>query len=729
MQRSSRAIRRLLASALFALASIPPAFAAGTDADTVSMAHDPGRYGIVVSATKTARNPLDVPNGTVVVSGRELRRTGARTLADALIDVAGVEAGGGSDNGTRFTNIGMWGLKEFDALLVTVDGVPVGGPFNPSLAQIAVDDIERIEIVKGPQGTLYGVSAFAGMVQVFTDRSTAGRGSLTLGGGDFTNFHGTARGHHDLNGWTMDGSLSGLHDDGWQEETTSETYRARASLSHALGSGTLGGDVSYLHDRADFGSPLPVDGGVPVAGFDRDRNYGIRDGEMKHDIFGLNAHGRWPVNAHVRLENTLGFSYDSQKALRSFFLDPGAIVGDTAIDAEGISLEPDETTLFEDLRAVTRFEAGGRHELVTGASLTWGHTKASGHGFDFAQDLLDPSTIPSSTDIPPGDNRAFDDTRTYFGFYAHHEWTPVKYFTLSGGGRFDQANEDLDASFEELSVPSPLLRSHDSQNVNDWSGDIAAMVRLLPGGARGIEALNLYGNWKSSFKPAAPNLTEAEDAEILDPEHTHSVEGGLKARVLDGQLALDVSGFQMDFENLVVAILDPSNNPVLVNAGRERFKGWDVSLTAAPRQLPGLSLSGGYGWHDPRFVQFTFFTPDGTFRDVSGKLIELAPRLLWNLRAAYSPGGRDAKHPYWPGAWVAVRHQGERALNRRNRFFTGPYTEWDAGLSLELSRVSVNVTGRNLGDDRHFVGESEIGDSQFYVSPPRRITAEVTLAF
>ena len=249
-----------------------PAHAAAADADTVSMPHDPGRYGIVVSATKTSRDPVNVPNGTAVVSGKDLRRAGAKTLADALIDVAGVQAGGGSDNGGRLTNIGMWGLTEFDALLVTVDGVPVGGPFNPSLAQVAVDDIERIEIVKGPQGTMYGVSAFAGMVNVFTDRSTAGRGELTLGGGDFSNFHGTARGHREVEGWTMDGSLSALKDDGWQERTTSENYRGRYSLTHALWGGTAGVDLTGLHDRGDWGSPLAIEAGVPAPGFDRDRN-------------------------------------------------------------------------------------------------------------------------------------------------------------------------------------------------------------------------------------------------------------------------------------------------------------------------------------------------------------------------------------------------------------------------------------------------------------------------
>ena len=723
MHRTSHRIPRwrALAGALAALALVGTAHAAG-DADTLSI-HDAARYGIVVSATKTTRNPVEIPNGTAVVSGKDLRRTGARTLADALIDVAGIEAGGGSDNGTRLTNIGMWGLTEFDALLVTVDGVPVGGPFNPSLAQIAVDDVERIEIVKGPQGTLHGMSAFAGTVNVFTDRSTPGRGEVTLGGGDFSNFHGTARGHHVANGWTMDGSLSALKDDGWQERTNSDNYRARASLTHALWGGTAGVDISGLHDCGDWGSPLPLDAaGVPLPGFDPDRNYAISGAEVKHDVFGLNTHGTWPLSEQSRLDNTLGYAYDAQNVLRSFFRDPDAIVGQDTVDAEGAGIKPKESTLFEDLRAVTNLEMGGRHELVTGASLTWGHTKGDGHGFDFAQDIRNSATIPSSSEIPPGDNRSFNDTRTYFGFYAHDEWTPIKHLTVSGGGRFDQANEDLKTSFQELSVPSPVVNTHDSQNVSDWSGDIGALIRLLPDGAKGIEALNLYGNWKSSFKPAAPNLTEGESARILDPEHTHSIEGGLKARALDGQLALDVSGFQMDFTNMVVTILDPSNQPELVNSGRERFKGWEVALTAHPHRVQGLSLTGSYAWHDPRFVQFSFLEPDGSVVDASGNFVEMAPRLMWSLRAAYA-------RERGPGAWVAVRHQGERALSESNAAFSPPFSEWDAGLTYEVTRLRVSLVGRNLGDDRHYVAVSELGESQLYVAPKRRFTAEVTLPF
>jgi outer membrane receptor protein involved in Fe transport len=319
-----------------------------------------------------------------------------------------------------------------------------------------------------------------------------------------------------------------------------------------------------------------------------------------------------------------------------------------------------------------------------------------------------------------GDHRSFDDKRTFVGVYAHDEWTPVKAFSLSGGGRFDRVSETLSAFGQEVGFPA--VTTSDSRSEGAWSGDLGAIVRLVPESARQVGAVNLYGNWKSSFKPAAPNLTEAENATILDPERTHSIEGGVKTRLFDDQLSLDVSGFQMDFHNMVVAIQDASLQPQLVNAGHERFKGWEVSLGAAPRQVPGLRLGAGYGWHDPRFVNFTFFTPDGTFRDVGGNLIELAPRLVWNARAVYAPEAGL-------GAWVAVRHQGERALNRRNRFFDPPFSEVDAGLTLETPRLRVNVSGRNLGDDRHYVAESELGDSQFYVSPPRRVVAELTLPF
>lgn len=708
--------RHALGAAL--LLVLLPAGVHAQDPDTVVMSHDPARYGIVVSATRTARPNLEVANSTVIVRGEDLRRTGARTLADALVDVAGLETGGGTDNGSRLPNIGLWGLKEFDALLVTVDGVPVGGPFNPSLVQVPVEDIERIEVVKGPQGTMYGVAAFAGMVQVFTAGAGRERVRAAVGAGAFGARDGRVAMHHGVPGWNLDVAVSGGRADGWQDRTASESMRGRVSISGLAGRTRLAFDLSGTSDRQDWGSPRPVDAGRPLPGFeDPARNFAVGGARTDHGVWSLTSRTSAPLGGATTLRNTLGVSRDHQVLVRSFV---GEVDGPAAT-SEGLALAPLEETLFEDLGIVTRFSAAGAHEFVTGVAVTLGRTDAAGIGFDFEQQTGDPGSIPRWDEVPVGDHRSFEDRRTFWGFYAHDAWTPARALTLSAGGRRDATREKLRAVAQEVGFAPEA--SDDSREDSAWSGDLAALVRLLPeGGAGPFGALNAYGNWKSSFKPAAPNLSEAEDARILDPERTHSVEGGLKAEALAGQLAIEAAAFELDFHNLVVGVLGEEGEPELVNAGHERFRGYEANATFAPVTLHGLRLSAGWAHHDPRFVDFTFVTPDGQLRSVGGKLVELAPREMWNVSASFAPA-RGL------GAWVAARHQGERALTRRNTFWTPGFEEVDAGVTFTSRLVSVSLAGRNLGDSRHYVSESDIGDSQFYVAPPRRIAGQVAWSF
>ena len=117
MHRLTRAGLCLAGWLIVPLAALP---AAAQDADTVHMAHPPEKYLTIVSATRTARNPVDIPNGTAVVSGAELRRAGVHTVGEALQDIVGLDTGEGSDNGSRLPNVGMWGLKEFDAFMTKV---------------------------------------------------------------------------------------------------------------------------------------------------------------------------------------------------------------------------------------------------------------------------------------------------------------------------------------------------------------------------------------------------------------------------------------------------------------------------------------------------------------------------------------------------------------------------------------------------------------------------------
>src|SRR5262249_48912950 len=151
------------------------------------------------------------------------------------------------------------------------------------------------------------------------------------------------------------------------------------------------------------------------------------------------------------------------------------------------------------------------------------------------------------------------------------------------------------------------------------------------------DEVNFYVSAKSAFKPAAPNLTEAESARILDPERTRSGEIGVKTRLFQKQLAVDFSLFHMKFENLVVSIAGPDGNPLLVNAGEERFQGAEIQATYRPAAVPGLSLGAGYAHHDATYVRFSFIDPDLGPVNADGQRLELTPRDLWNAKIAYRP--------------------------------------------------------------------------------------------
>ena len=678
----------------------------------------PVQEKVVVSASRTPEIETEIPGQATVVTGEELRRRNARTLADALQDVVGLDTGGGSDNGSRLPNIGLWGLKEFDALLVMVDGVPVGGPFNPSLAQVNIEDIDRIEIVKGPQGTLYGVSAFAGMIQVFTRNAEKGT-EVRLSGGTFSQGRASLAHTAELGSARLRlfGSFDRSH--GWQDRTDNRDDRGGFRLDAPVGrSGTFSLTFDMFRNTQFFGSPLPVDPptGETIPGFRIDRNYEVDGARLDHRVYASTARLAQPLSGHLSLENVLSFTRDDQISIRSFI----DAVEDNRATAAGIALKPHETDVYDDLHLIANFEGAGKHRLVGGAALTWGRTTAEGTGFDI--DLqIDPVVVPRFSNSPTGDNRSFRDRRTFFGFYVNDEWTPFDRLTVAGGARYDRVSESLFAQQQEVGSPEPDV-SRDSKSDGQWSGGISALGRIVRDNPGVLNELHLYVAAKSAFKPAAPNLTEAESARILDPERTRSQEVGVKTRWLDGQVSFDLSVFHMIFENLVVSIVGPDGNPELVNAGSERFQGMEVETGFRPRAVPDFRLGAGYAHHDARYIRFSFIDPDNGLTVADGQRLELVPRDLWNASASYLPVSGF-------GAWAALRHQSRRPFDKINKAYMPPFYEWDAGVTWSFGPARVSVTGRNLSDSRHFVAESEIGDAQLYVAPPRRFTAEVALRF
>jgi outer membrane receptor protein involved in Fe transport len=672
---------------------------------------------IVTSATKTRADAVDVPASVSVVSGDELRRHGAKTVAEALQDVMGIDTGNGSDDGSRVAVIGVRGIRDLSAFLVTIDGVPAGGPFVPTLAEIPVEDVDHVEIVRGPQGPLYGVSAFAGVIQVFTRHPKDAAATLTLGGGSFSDKHGNlayaaSQGNQTIH---LFGSMERNH--GWQDGTDVSSDRLSIGFTQLTKSGSLNITLGVVRDTNYFGSPLPVEGGQPVPGFDMDRNYAIGGGRLDHRVYSLASTISQPLSKAVRLENTLGLARDQQISVRSFIVSTD---GSTAT-AAGSFVTPLQTTLFDDARIVADFSALGRNRLVAGLSYTMGKTTLSGEGFDFSLLTGPQPVVPTLDQVAATSQRIADDNRTFWGFSVNDEWTPFHALTFMLGARYDHTSETADVTFTE-GAGTPDVTSA-SRTDGKWSWGLAALVKIVDSPrASVLDALNLYVSTASNFRPADPDIVEAKTAQILDPERVRSSELGLKTRWANGKLSFNVTLFHMELQNLVVGVAGPDGQPMLVNAGAERSQGMDAEIVWALPKLEGFSISAGYGHHDATYVHFSYLAPDGDLVVADGNRLELVPRDLWNARLAYAP-------KTGLGFWGAVRHQNIRPLTRSNTFYTDSFFEWDAGASWEFSWGRLSLVGRNLKDDRHYTSDSEIGDGQFYVVTPRRFLGEITFRF
>ena len=155
-------------------------------------AHADGIDQVTVTATRIPE-PIDqVPADVSVVTGHEIRARGATNMATALSLVPGVEAPPGGDAGPSSAVPSFWGLHEFDAFLLVVDGVPWGGAFNPGITTLDFNNVQRVEVLKGPAPVLYGATSFVGVVQVISYPAGEAANAADIAFGTYGSWRGSA---------------------------------------------------------------------------------------------------------------------------------------------------------------------------------------------------------------------------------------------------------------------------------------------------------------------------------------------------------------------------------------------------------------------------------------------------------------------------------------------------------------------------------------------------------
>jgi outer membrane receptor protein involved in Fe transport len=663
---------------------------------------------VVVSATKVEEDPLEVPAAVTVITGAELRARGVTSLPEALSTVGGMEAFDSSDAGSGIPNIGLWGLKEFDAYLVEIDGVPAGGTFDPDLQQIDVGDIDRIEIVRGPGGVIHGSTAFAGVIAIYT-RQYSGL-HADIAGGSYGERQGSVSYGTDLPFGHFQVRGSADHTNGWRVRTDGRRDQLGFSLrSENVGGGALSLSASYLDRRESFGAPYPVEdatGALPQE-ISFGSNLAAKGTEIASRIVDVQARYDRPFSANLLLSSTTGFAHRQERLARSFVDE---IDGQGMAMGAGTDFSPTFADLFEDLHLA--WTPSG-HRLVFGVSATRSTLGSPGRTFELGYAIS--SGPPLLSDIPTDQALRVEDYRTFAGVYAEDEWTPWKRVTFIGGIRYDADVESRNFDVQGAG------NDHESRRDGDYSARAGAVFRLLSAPQGNLDAVDFHVTYNRTFKPAAFDPAPADNEGLLKPERSRSWEAGVKVAAFDRRLDFSATAFDMRLSNLVVSVVQ-GGVPTRVNAGQEKFQGFEFESSYRLPALEAMRLFASYAYHNPKFVKFEAVNENGIVENFAGNSPELVPRHQARLGAVYAPAEG-------PGGSLTLRYTGTRFLDRDNVLTTGAFWTVDASLSYPVSFFRVELVGRNLTNKRYFTTDSELQDGLLYISGPRSFLASVVMAF
>ncbi|MDI6890052.1 MAG: TonB-dependent receptor [Thermodesulfovibrionales bacterium] len=150
---------------------------------------------IVVTATRIEEPVKEVASSVTVITEKEIESKKAKTILEVLKDVPGVDISQSGGFG-QLTDIFIRGAKP-EHTLIMIDGVEMNDPMSPGrsydIAHLSVDNIERVEIVRGPQSTLYGSDAISGVINIITKKGEGKpKFSISGGGGSYNTFRETA---------------------------------------------------------------------------------------------------------------------------------------------------------------------------------------------------------------------------------------------------------------------------------------------------------------------------------------------------------------------------------------------------------------------------------------------------------------------------------------------------------------------------------------------------------
>lgn len=660
---------------------------------------------IVVTAQRRSESILRTPVAISAISGDNLTERGIRTAADLQVAVPAISINNGFGvNKTQIRGIGLVSeaLGVDSASAFYINGYVISRP----AAQISsFYDLERVEVLRGPQGTLYGRNATAGLVNLITRRPTEEISGY---------FNGSYGNYNAIN---LEGAISGKLDENGQ-------ILARVAFMSANRDG-YGTNLTTGRDFDDM-SHIAVRGTLELRPTENLTLIIVADHSDVDDVMGNRAIGRGgagPLTGVAQGGRTAGRTRDVFNDTPSRYLRKNTgISGDIILELGDYTLR--SLTGYRDFRRFDTNDIDGTDAF--NADLRFPETSEQ-----FSQELQLSLDTDRFNGVVGGyyyyeDNEGVTDTALNIDFYSRViplcNFRPTCRFAQGGKvvtnsyAAFAQGTYELSDVF---SLTAGLRYTSETKKLtNGFSQAFNAIVNTA--GERTWSSFT--PRFGIEYKPSAETLIFASVAKgfragtillgvaqpPVDPETLWSYELGVKTRFLDNRGSLSVTGFYSDYSDLQLGRLT-GTTAILENAGKAEVYGIEAEGTFA--FTPEFSIDSTLSYIHGELKQFSSIdelNAAAGLRNLAGNQLPNAPR--WALTM-----GMEYKLPLNNGGDVTFRLDGNYRSRVFYDFFNRPalsqegYAKANALINYRTSdNLTIGVYVKNIAD-RTTVGNMSLG--------------------
>lgn len=597
------------------------AAAVGDTSSATNSSGEPAKLDeIVVTAQKREERLQDVPIPLTVVDTKNLEENNQTSLTDYYNQIPGLSLGAtAAGNYSLLVIRGISTGSAHDPTVgVTIDDQPFGGYNNigpgNSIPEIDPNDLERIEVLRGPQGTLYGVGSMGGLLRFITKDPTQNdfSGNVTVTGLGIKNASDsgyTVRASSNIpfgNGFAVRVSGFTRESPGYIDNPARGVSDINESISHG-GMATMKwmpSDAVSLKLRANFqkdrggGSSLIGSDLIPGGLGDLQQNYPPRVGAYSESMQAYSAILKAKLGGGIDLTSVTGYNVVSEHSSFDFTTGFGAIAAGAPYNSPyAPNFETDTAhTGSQELRLSGSISDS--FEWVLGGFYTYQRNNVAGY---FLAEGTNGAITGNLYDYFP--KKLY---REYAGF------TTLKYhvtgqFDIQVGGREShiQTSESQGAG-GDLNAGLPAYVPYAPQSDSIFNYLVTPQLKLT-------HDLMLYARASTGYRPGGSNgepLPGGTPYPIFyNSDKTRNYDLGLKADMLDHRLSIDASVYYIDWKDIQLVIYTPADPAGHTgNGSRAKSEGVEFSMDARP--FRGLTLSW---WADYDDAAFTDQAPPGTY--------------------------------------------------------------------------------------------------------------------